>query len=302
MRSLVRCLVLLLVLAPAAVAQRPRADTLVVHFAFDRSVVRPADSTALRDANRGADSILVLGYTDTVGSNAYNLRLSYRRAQSTQKALLQFITQTARVSAQAAPAPQPQSSAQPQPPAAASTPPIRLDPRGETNPLPGDDSLSRRVEIIVYYHLKDTPAIVKAPPIDTPRARPDDEPDTAFGLDNINFIANTPTLTDAAKEALPHSVAYLRNFADRYLEIDGFCNQPGPPLKPKDPLFILSVHRAKFIYEYLIAQGFDSTHLRYKGLGNTNPVNAHPTTAHEMDQNMRVEIRVFRKPQPQQQQ
>ena len=276
MPSLVRCLILLLVLAPAAVAQRPRADTLVVHFDFDHSIIRPADSTALQSARPNADSILLIGYTDTVGHNAYNLQLSYRRALATKTALL---TQPA-----------------------TAQPPIRLDARGEANPLPGDDSLSRRVEIIIYYHVKDTPAIVKAPPVDTPRARPDDEPDTTFGLDNINFIANTPTLTDAARDALPHSVAYLRNFSDRYLEIDGFCNQPGPPLKPKDPLFILSVQRAKFIYNYLITQGFDSTHLRYKGLGNTNPVNAHPTTAHEMDQNMRVEIRVFRKPPPQQQQ
>ena len=275
MRRLVRCLILLLVLAPAAVAQRPRADTLVLHFAFNRSNVYPADSTALQSATRSADSILLLGYTDTVGATTYNERLSYRRALATKTALLAYYPSKA--------------------------PPIRLDPRGETNPLPGDDSFSRRVEIIVYYHIKDTPAIVKAPPVDTPRIRPDDEPDTAFGLDNINFIANTPILTDAAKEALPGSVAYLRHFALQYLEIDGFCNQPGPPLKPKDPLFILSIRRAKFIYDYLIAQGFDSTHLRYKGLGNTNPVNAHPTTAHEMDQNMRVEIRVFRKPPPQQQ-
>ena len=294
MRRLVRCLILLLVLAPAAEGQRPRADTIVVHFAFDRSIVRTADSTALQNARRNADSILLLGYTDTAGATAYNDRLSYRRALAIKAALLQTFDKTSSA--------QPQTQAQAQTQAQPQTPPIRLDPRGETNPLPGDDSLSRRVEIIVYYHIKDTPTIVKTPPVDTPRIRPDDEPDTAFGLDNINFIANTPILTDASKEALPGSVAYLRNFALQYLEIDGFCNQPGPPLKPKDPLFILSIRRAKFIYDYLIAQGFDSTHLRYKGLGNTNPVNAHPTTAHEMDQNMRVEIRVFRKPPPQQQQ
>jgi outer membrane protein OmpA-like peptidoglycan-associated protein len=269
MPILVRCLLLLLVLAPAVHAQRSRTDTLVVHFAFDRSNVRPADTAVLAGTRRDADSILVLGYTDTVGSDDYNQRLSYRRALAAKIALLQSGIQ----------------------------PPIRLDARGESNPLPGDDSLSRRVEVIVYYRLKDTPAIVKAPPPDTPRVRPDDEPDTTFGLDNINFIANTPVLTDAARDTLPHSVAYLRQFSNRYLEILGFCNQPGPPLQPKDPLFILSVRRAKFIYDYLVRQGFDSTHLSYKGMGNTNPVNAHPTTAAEMDQNMRVEIRVFRKPQ-----
>jgi outer membrane protein OmpA-like peptidoglycan-associated protein len=270
MIRLIRCVFLLLAFTPAANAQRPRSDTLVVHFAFDRSDIRPADSGVLKNTRPAADSILILGYTDTAGSDAYNEKLSYRRALAAKMAI------------------QTSTSA-----------PIHLDPRGESNPLPGDDSLSRRVEVIVYYQLPEAPVIVKTQPLDTPRARPDDEPDTTFGLDNINFIANTPILTDAARYALPHSVAYLKNFTNQYLEIDGFCNQPGPPLKPKDPLFILSVKRAKFIYDYLIGQGFDSTHLQYKGMGNATPVNAHPTTAAEMDQNMRVEIRVFRKPQPQ---
>jgi outer membrane protein OmpA-like peptidoglycan-associated protein len=300
MLSLVRCLLLLLSLAAAlpTMSQRSRTDTLVLHFAFDRSFVRPADSITLENAHSGADSILILGYTDTVGSDAYNLQLSYRRALAAQTALLQLLSKAASTHPQ--PPDQPQPSTQPQTPVQPQ-PPVRLQARGKTDPLPGDDSLSRRVEVILYFHIKDTPIIAKTPPVDTPRARPDDEPDTTFGLDNINFIANTPILTDAAREALPSSVTYLRNFRDHYMEIDGFCNQPGPPLEAKDPLFILSIKRAKFIYDYLIQQGFDSTHLRYIGMGNTNPVNAHPTTAHEMDQNMRVEIRVFRKPPPPQQ-
>lgn len=295
MLSTVRCLILLLVLAPAAtaIAQRHRSDTLVIHFDFDRSIVRLSDSLridryffhrmdSVKKADptitgnyTGADSIVIYGYTDTVGSERYNLRLSKLRAQAVLTQAIRFFPQERPFFG-------------------------HWDGRGKTNPLPGDDSLSRRVEIILFYDLKDTPAVVKAPPIDTPRIKPDDEPDTVFGLDNINFIANTPILTDAARASLPQSVAYLRGFAGRYLEIDGFCNQPGPLLDPKEPLFILSVQRAKFIYDYLIAQGFDSTHLRYRGLGNANPLVAHPTTAAEMDQNMRVQIKVFRKPQPQQ--
>lgn len=275
MSNLVRCLLLLLLLAAArpTMSQRSRTDTLVVHFDFDRSTLRPADAAALAGAHPGADSLLILGYTDTVGSNGYNLRLSRLRAEATRTALLKTLLPA---------------------------PPIRLDPRGENNALPGDDSLSRRVEVIVFYQVKDTPVIVRAPPVDTPKARPDDEPDTAFSLNNINFIANTPVLTDAAREAMPHAVAILRTYKDRYLEIDGFCNQPGPPLKSTDILFILSIKRAKYIYDYLIEQGFDSTHLRYKGMGNASPMVSHPTTKQEMDQNMRVQIRVFRKPQPQQ--
>ena len=274
MPSLVRCLIPLLLLAAASptMSQRSRTDTLVIHFDFDRSNIRPADSSIFNKVHQNADSILIAGYTDTVGSNSYNLKLSRHRAQSAHTAMLRTL---------------------------AAAIPIRLEARGKTNPLPGDDSLSRRVEIVVFY--KEAPPITQAPPPDTPKARPDDEPDTTFGLDNINFIANTPILTDAARKALPRSVAILRTFSDHYLEIDGYCNSPGAPLEPKDPLFILSVNRAKFIYDYLIQQGFDSTHLRYKGLGNASPVIAHPTTREESDKNMRVEVRVFHHPPAQRQ-
>ena len=272
MCSPVRCLILLLALAPAANAQRQRADTLVTHFAFDRSIVRPVDSAALAQlAGHPADSILIIGNTDTTGSNAYNQRLSLRRALAIKNALPQTLLPSV---------------------------PLRLEARGKSAPLPGDDSLSRRAEIIVYYHLADTPMIAAAQPhIDSPAVRPDDEPDTTFGLDNINFVANTPILTDAARDALPRNIPYLRSLSlTRYLEIDGFCNSPGPPLPKTDVLFILSIRRAKYIYDYLVEQGFDSTHLSYRGMGNASPINAHPTTAAEMDKNMRVEIRVFRKP------
>jgi outer membrane protein OmpA-like peptidoglycan-associated protein len=246
-----------------APAQQVRADSLVVHFAFDRSAIRQADSAALSNLDaRTPDSILLLGYTDTTGSTAYNDKLSYRRALAT-KALLRLQI------------------------------PIRLEARGEADPLPGGDSLSRRTLIIAYYHVTPPPIAL----IDTPqRQKAPGEPDTVLTLNHINFIANRAELTDAAREALPSEVANLRPFRDSYLEIDGFCNQPGPPLATTDPLFILSVDRAKYIYHYLITQGFDATHLSYKGLGNASPVNAHPTTKGEMDQNMRVEVKVFRDP------
>lgn len=175
---------------------------------------------------------------------------------------------------------------------------MRLEGRGKAEPLPGDDSLSRRAVVIVYYHDKPAPPVAKIDTPPPPPVRAPGEPDTTISLSNINFIANTPVLTDAAREAMPGTIDNLRSFRDRYLEIDGFCNAPGPPLPPHDPLFKLSVERAKYIYDLLIQHGFDSTRLRYKGLGNTRSVNAHPTTAAEMDQNMRVEIKVFSKLPP----
>ena len=272
------CLTILLAMsAPAATAQQHRADTLIEHFAFDRSAVRPADSAVIigyfqDTAHSRADSVLVIGYTDTIGSERYNGRLSQRRALAVAALVGHFIPNSCR------------------------KPWAFIAARGEADPLPGDDSLSRRALLIVYYRVKPAPVVH----VDTPpRAKAPGEPDTVLTLDHINFIANKAELTQAALDALPSNVANLRSFRDRYLEIDGFCNQPGPPLAKTDVLFILSVNRAKFIYEYLISQGFDSTRLSYKGLGNASPVNAHPTTTTEMDQNMRVEIKVFSNPPPQ---
>lgn len=268
--------VLFLLLPLAALhthAQQQRTDTLLFHFAFDRSDLH-AEDTALLTSLTGLalDSISIIGHTDTKGSVAYNRQLSIRRALSTQTALQAYLSTD------------PQTS-----------PAIHIEGRGKSEPLPGDDSLSRRVVVIVYYHDKPAPLVarVDSPP---PPIHPEGEPDTTLSLDNINFVANTPVLTDAAREAMPNTIRNLRTYSDRYLEIDGFCNAPGPPLPPKDPLFKLSVQRAKYIYDLLIQSGFDSTRLRYKGLGNTRSVNPHPTTTAEMDQNMRVEIKVFRKP------
>jgi outer membrane protein OmpA-like peptidoglycan-associated protein len=265
----------LFLLLPLAVltthAQEQKTDTLLFHFAFDRCDLRPADTNLLdRITGLSMDSVSITGHTDTRGSVAYNQQLSMRRALSTQTALLALLP--------------------------ANQPAIRLEGRGKSEPLPGDDSLSRRVVVIVYYHEKPPPPVARVEP---PPPHPAGEPDTTFSLDNINFIANTPILTDAAREAMPRTIDNLRSFSDRFLEIDGFCNAPGPPLPPQDPLFKLSVQRAKYIYELLIEHGFDSTRLRFKGLGNTRSVNPHPTTAAEMDQNMRVEIKVFSKlPRP----
>lgn len=269
-----------LMIVGVASGQQNRTDTLVFHFTFDQSKMRPGDSKRIahyfgerqRAFNTGGidrgywfDSVLVAGYTDTVGSKAYNQRLSQRRAEAVVAYVIQWLPQET-----------PRAG--------------RLEARGETDPLPGDDSLSRRVLVIVHYRLRDTPVVATVPP----PPHPEGEPDTVIPLENIRFIANTPILTDEARELMPRITPQLLKFSDRYLEINGYCNAPGPPLPEYDPLFKLSVARAKYIYDYLIGQGFDSTHLRYIGRGNASPLNANPVTKQEMDQNMRVEIRVFR--------
>lgn len=281
MPIVIRCIVLVVGIfaGTAGLAQPARSDSFVLHFAFDRSEIRPADMALLRGFVRDrvsagvsgdshVDSFFVTGYTDTIGTPEYNQRLSQRRAMEVGHFLRQVL-------------------------GADSLLVMRVEGRGEMEPVPGDDSESRRVTIVCWRRPAPSPVVAEVKP-DTPVQAPESEPDTVFELNDIRFVANTANLTDAAQMVLPRYINYLLSLRGKYLEIDGYCNSPGPALSPKDPLYILSVQRAKFIYDCLVERGFDSSRLVYKGKGNTNPRNAHPTTRDEMDKNMRVEIRVYR--------
>ena len=66
-------------------------DSLVVHFPFDSDQLSQQETQKLRKALNKMSSVdRIVGYTDSIGSEVYNLDLSHRRAQSV-KALLDSI-------------------------------------------------------------------------------------------------------------------------------------------------------------------------------------------------------------------
>ncbi len=282
-------------------SQSGRTDTFTFHFDFDRSEIRQADSFPVHLLRPYASySFHIIGYTDTVGSSDYNRRLSLRRAEAVQKAIYEQLSKY--------------RSVKPNVPFVETTiTAFSLEARGEADPLPGDNSLSRRVVITVHFDREDTTegrwhtTIIKktdlhagegltAAPVPRADSMNAALPDTTLRLVDINFIDNTAALSEAARFILPKYLDYLMTLKNRYLEIDGYCNAPPPLLPPSDPLFKLSVQRAQFVYESLKEKGFDPTHLSYKGFGNANPRFEHPYTAEQMRENMRVEVRVFRAP------
>ena len=65
----------------------------VVYFPWDQCVITPEAQSVLQDAAKYASDghatkETIVGYTDTSGSVAYNLRLSERRAKATADALV----------------------------------------------------------------------------------------------------------------------------------------------------------------------------------------------------------------------
>jgi outer membrane protein OmpA-like peptidoglycan-associated protein len=83
------------VIAPAqgAALVAPNGNTFEVFFAFNSAAVSREGASTVRQAAQKALSgnlvrITVTGHTDTVGSNAYNQRLSLRRARAVERALI----------------------------------------------------------------------------------------------------------------------------------------------------------------------------------------------------------------------
>ena len=76
--------------APASAKVTLQAETL---FDFDKAVIKPEGKVALDSLIQqikgyNLDLVVAVGYTDRIGSNAYNLKLSQRRAQSVQEYLV----------------------------------------------------------------------------------------------------------------------------------------------------------------------------------------------------------------------
>jgi len=264
-RYLFATFVLLKTGAVPALAQR--FDTLTLHFAFNSYLIRPADTPAFnvfldRKAKTG-DSLFIIGYADPVGTADYNRRLSFFRAMSAARYSNRLISL-----------------------------PSKLVARGKDGLIPGDDSLNRRVQFIVHRWGGNIDT-VKAGHSDV-SGRPAGSPtDTTLDFGLIYFVENSPVLTPESRMALPGYIRSLKRFGNRYLEIDGYCNSPGSRIKPGDPLFELSIQRARTIYESFIDEGFDSARVSYKGLGNISPVYSKPEDLQQARANMRVEIRVF---------
>jgi OOP family OmpA-OmpF porin len=80
--------------APAAAAKPEKVTTTsTVHFDFDRYVIRPdargqLDDTVGKLRNVNLEVIIAVGHADRIGSDAYNMKLSVRRADSVKTYLV----------------------------------------------------------------------------------------------------------------------------------------------------------------------------------------------------------------------
>jgi OOP family OmpA-OmpF porin len=83
--------------AQAPAVQAPTATKIVLNadtfFDFDKSVIKPEgrrilDQVAQKVQTMNLETLIATGYTDSIGTEAYNLKLSQRRANAVKKYLV----------------------------------------------------------------------------------------------------------------------------------------------------------------------------------------------------------------------
>ena len=109
-------------------------------------------------------------------------------------------------------------------------------------------------------------------------------------LRNIFFETNKYTLLPESKIELDQLIRFLKENPSVGIEIGGHTDAVGD----EKSNLLLSMNRAKTVYEYLGRQGVAASRLSYKGYGESNPVGEN-NTEEGRQLNRRTEFKVTRK-------
>lgn len=113
-------------------------------------------------------------------------------------------------------------------------------------------------------------------------------------IGNFFFLGGLDVLVEKSKPELPKILQFMQLNSMLKIEIAGHVNFPNrPPVGQYSSEYILSVNRAKTVYDYLLSHGIAKDRISYKGYGNSEMRFPKAKTEPEMAQNRRVEIRVL---------
>ena len=264
-------------------------DTVAVPFTLNQSkldnkAIQLLDSLIYYDVLIHGQRYSILGYTDYVGGDVYNQKLSQKRAQSVKGYLVKmgFLPadikvcigkgKTGRVVA------------------------------GVKEGLPED----RKVQIIIDGNPydkpeKDTMKVLAA----EKKIRPAKldlstvKVNQSITLKNIQFVGGR-------HDFLPECIPVLDTFCNQLkcnpavkIEIQGHicCLMPdeGKDVADLDHSGMLSETRAKAVYSYLVTKGISPSRMKHKGYGYTRPIYLPEKNETERVANRRVEIRILSK-------
>lgn len=280
-------LIFLLLCMVSAANTSAKPDTVSIYFPFNQarltdSALNILDNALYSGILSDAQPVQIIGYTDEVGSNNYNLNLSRNRAESVKTYLLQSGFKDEQITL--------------------------IIGKGEllAGPAnsPDGNPIDRRVDIISrMIPVPANPAItitaaVKRPPR---KASTTDWKTVSIGetilIDNIYFYAGRHYVRKESDAALDALYEALEANATLRVSIEGHvCCVPAtvPDAVDDDTHRMeLSLNRARVIRDYLIRRGIAANRIEYAGFGRKRPVVQVERTEEDADQNRRVEIRVI---------
>lgn len=274
----------ILILMSELWAQSAQIDTISVYFPFNKYELTSATLQTLNTyrasslTNKDSIRIRIVGYTDKIGSDAYNLVLSQQRANSIKKYINTNIVNVLQIQ--------------------------ECIGKGKSDTskmlrVVDKDSLSRRADIYFTYKDKRVQPIQPIQPIDEykPVLYIDSfKVGKKIKIPNLNFQPGKHILLDDSFNELDNIVRILKENPSLEIEINGHvcCIQPGQTdgLDLETNTWNLSEKRAEVVYNYFIEKGINSNRLRYQGFGGSQRIINPEQTEEDRIINRRVEILV----------
>jgi outer membrane protein OmpA-like peptidoglycan-associated protein len=229
-----------------------------VYFDFDKSTISEKQGEELisfikkTDSTR-IESIEIFGYTDDVGKEAYNFKLSTKRASVIQTKMIESGIKNKII--------------------------VTIEGKGRilidddiVENLPEKRSKNRRVDIVI--NLKPLPKI-EIPGFYNSIQKNHIVGDHIY-LDNILFDRGSSKLTFKAKTELDKVAKLLHKYKNLQFEIQGHvcCTPPyqKEAIDKETRKRALSTNRAESVFKYLAFKKIQKNRMTFKGYGNTVPL------------------------------
>lgn len=263
------------------------ASTDTVRFYFphdiyklDKKLKRTLDSCLYNDVINVRHTILIVGYTDYLGSNDYNEKLSNNRAREVQQYLQTMSIPAGNIK-------------------------LCIGKGEVSRNVTGSNGYAtdRRVDVVIDRNIKVTKPIARkaaTPPKNIITAVNINELKVGqtIRLQNIYFELGRHMVTQASLPAMEDLYNTLEASPTLKVQIEGHicCLRSGRDALDEDTgEIMLSVNRARHIYDYLVNKGIEKERLAYKGFGKTRPLVSPEKNSQDEDKNRRVEIRIIEK-------
>ena len=236
-------------------------DESTIYFAFDKAVLNAKSRSVIKALlpQMTNQTIILKGYTDSIGNIPYNDALSRRRVEAVRRYIIKQGIAPENI--------------------------LESKGYGELTTFKYRWE-NRRVDIIISgdakQNLKQSISNLKVGETVT--------------VKNLEFIPGRHFLQPYSTETLKELLAIMLDNPTLKIEIQGHicCNFSGEDGKDKDTgKNELSANRAKFIYDYLVKNGVDKERLRHKGYARTRPLVPVERTAEDQQRNRRVEVLIL---------